>query len=41
MIKLKLNEYDKNRNEIAFRPYVFAQNLFKDVGIEFTTDSDS
>ena len=41
MIKLKLIEYDKHRNEIAFRPYVFAQNLFKDVGIEFTTDSDS
>ncbi len=37
MIKIKLCELDKHRNEIAFRPYIWAQNVLKDIGIEFTT----
>lgn len=41
MIKIKLYELEKHRNEIAFRPYIFASNLFKDVGIEFTTNDSS
>lgn len=41
MIKIKLVELEKHRNEIAFRPYIFAQHLFKQVGIEFVTNSDS
>jgi len=41
MIKIKLVELEKHRNEIAFRPYIFAQNLFKQVGIEFVNESDS
>ena len=41
MIKIKLLEYDKQRNESAFRPYMIARSLFNDVGIEFVTDSDS
>lgn len=36
MIKIKLYELDKHRNECAFRPYLWAQNLLRDIGIEFT-----
>ena len=36
MIKIKLYELDKHRNECAFRPYLWAQNILKEVGIEFT-----
>ena len=37
MIKIKLHEPDKHRNECTFRPFLWAQNVLKDVGIEFTT----
>tara|TARA_R110001583_G_scaffold90811_1_gene232801 strand:+ start:107 stop:1780 length:1674 start_codon:yes stop_codon:yes gene_type:complete len=37
MIKIKLYEYDKHRNECTFRPYVHSQNILKEIGIEFTT----
>jgi len=37
MIKVKLCEPDKHRNETAFRPYIWAQNILRDVGIEFTS----
>jgi hypothetical protein len=40
MIKIKLLELDKHRNETTFRPFIMAQNLFKDVGIEFTESND-
>ena len=40
MIKIKLYELDKHRNETTFRPFLKAQHLFKDVGIEFTTSDD-
>ena len=40
MIKIKLYEVDKHRNECAFRPYLNAQNILREIGIEFTT-SDS
>ncbi len=36
MIKVKLYELDKHRNECTFRPYIWAHNVLKDVGIEFT-----
>jgi len=36
MIKIKLVELDKHRNECAFRPYIWAQNILRDIGIEFT-----
>ena len=39
MIKIKLVELDKHRNEIAFRPYIGAQNILQDIGIELTTDN--
>ena len=39
MIKIKLYELDKHRNECAFRPYLWAQNVFRDIGIEFTTSN--
>ena len=40
MIKIKLLEKDIHRNETTFRPFIMAQNIFKDVGIEFTTSDD-
>ena len=36
MIKIKLYELEKHRNECAFRPYLWSHNILKDVGIEFT-----
>ena len=36
MIKIRLLEGDKHRNECAFRPYLWAQNSLKEIGIEFT-----
>jgi len=36
MIKIKLYEHEKHRNECAFRPYSAAQNILRDIGIEFT-----
>ena len=40
MIKIKLLEYDIHRNETTFRPFLFAQNTLREVGIEFTTSDD-
>ena len=40
MIKIKLHQLDIHRNETTFRPFIMAQNIFKDVGIEFTTSDD-
>ena len=40
MIRVSLLELEKHRNETSFRYYVVNQNLFREVGIEFTT-SDS
>jgi len=37
MIKIKLYELDKHRNECTFRPFLWAQNILKEIGIEFTT----
>ena len=36
MIKIKLYELEKHRNECAFRPYIWSQQVLKDIGIEFT-----
>jgi hypothetical protein len=38
MIKVKIYELNKHRNETTFRPYIWAQNVLRDVGIEFTND---
>jgi hypothetical protein len=38
MIKIKIYELDKHRNETTFRPILFAKHLFKQIGIEFVTD---
>jgi hypothetical protein len=40
MIKIKLIDRQVHRNETTFRPFVFAQNYLKEIGIEFT-DGDS
>jgi hypothetical protein len=37
MIKIKLYESDIHRNECTFRPFLWAQNVLRDIGIEFTT----
>ena len=39
MIKIKLYQLDKHRNEIAFRPYIWAKEILREIGIELTTDS--
>lgn len=36
MIKIKLVELDKHRNECTFRPYLWSQNILREIGIEFT-----
>jgi len=36
MIKVKLYQVEKHRNECAFRPYIWAQNILRDIGIELT-----
>lgn len=36
MIKVKIYELEKHRNETTFRPYLAAQNALKEIGIEFT-----
>ena len=40
MLKIKLLEHELHRNETTFRPFVMAHNIFKEVGIEFTTSDD-
>ena len=40
MIKIKLLEHHIHRNETTFRPFVFAQNYLRDIGIEFTDSGD-
>jgi hypothetical protein len=37
MIKIKLYEPNIHRNEIAFRPYIWAKDILKEIGIELTT----
>ena len=40
MIKIKLYEHHLHRNETTFRPFIFAGDLFREVGIEFTNSDD-
>ena len=40
MIKIKLYEHEIHRNETTFRPFIMANNIFREVGIEFTTSDD-
>ena len=40
MIKIKLLERDKHRNETTFRPFINAQNSLKEIGIELTDSDD-
>lgn len=41
MIKIKIYELEKHRNETTFRPFLFARNLFHEIGIEFVTEGKS
>ena len=41
MIKIKLYDCHIHRNECTFRPYWFANNVIKDIGIEFVIEGDS
>ena len=38
MIKIKLAELFRHRNETTFRPYLMAKNLFEDIGVQFVTE---
>lgn len=38
MIKIKLAELFKHRNETTFRPYLMAKDLFRDIGITFVME---
>ena len=40
MIKIKLLERDIHRNETTFRPFIFAQDYLREIGIEFTDSDD-
>lgn len=38
MIKIKIYELEKHRNETTFRPFLFAKDLFREIGVEFVTE---
>jgi hypothetical protein len=38
MLRIKLYELDKHRNETTFRPFLFHTELFREIGVEFVTD---
>ena len=40
MIKVKIHELDRHRNETTFRPYLLASNALRDVGIDITRSDD-
>lgn len=40
MLKIKLVELFRHRNETTFRPYVNAAGLFEDIGIQFVVDGN-
>ena len=40
MIKIKLLEKDIHRNETTFRPFLFAKDFLKEIGVEFTNSGD-
>jgi len=40
MIRIKLAELFKHRNETTFRPYLLAKDLFEDIGVRFVTEGD-
>ena len=41
MVKVKIYELEKHRNETTFRPLLFAREIFREVGIEFVKDGDA
>lgn len=41
MIKIKLAELYKHRNETTFRPYLMAKDLFRDIGITFVVEGSA
>lgn len=41
MIKIKLEEIQRHRNETTFRPYIMCADLFRDIGITFITTGNS
>jgi hypothetical protein len=38
MIRVKLKDLYRHRNETTFRPYLMAKNLFEDIGVKFVTE---
>ena len=41
MIKIKLLELNKHRNETTFRPFWYLKELFDEIGIRFVTEGKS
>ncbi len=41
MIKIKLLELNRHRNETTFRPFLYLKELFADIGVQFVTDGNS
>lgn len=40
MIKVKIYELERHRNETTFRPYLLAANVLREIGIDITTGDD-
>ena len=38
MIKIKLNNWDKGRNQTTFRTFIMYHNQFNDIGVQFTQE---
>ena len=41
MIRVHIRNHDKGRNEPTFRPFMFVQQQFRDMGIEFVSEKSS
>lgn len=41
MIKIKIAEIFRHRNETTFRPFIQAKHLFQDIGVEFVFEGDN
>jgi hypothetical protein len=41
MIKIKILELNRHRNETTFRPFFYLKNLFSEIGVQFVTEGKS
>lgn len=40
MLKIKLYQLERHRNETTFRPYISARKLFREIGVEFVVEGN-